>query len=250
MIDGLRTPVTVAVSTSLTVTPVGGVPLAVTVLTMLPPSRSACVVEYVAVHVVDAPGASVATGHAMTDRPGSGSVTPTEVRVTLPALVTRNEYATVVPAAAKVVGTAVLATVIAGLRAMVTVAVSASVTVGPAGGVPAAVATLTIEPASMSACVTVYVAVHVVAAAGASTATGQVTGDRPGSGSVTATELSVTLPALVTANEYVTTSPTAAAGVAVLASEIAGCSSTVTVAESVSVTGRAERRGARSRWPC
>ena len=42
-----------------------------------------------AVHVVDPPGANDDTGHEIADRPGSGSVTPTEVRVTLPVLVTK-----------------------------------------------------------------------------------------------------------------------------------------------------------------
>ena len=90
---------------------------------------------------------------------------------------------------------------IAGLRAIGTVAVSVSVTVGPAGEVPVAVAVFTIDPASTSACVTVYVAVHVVDAVGARVEAGQVTADRLGSGSLTATALSVTLPVFVTANE-------------------------------------------------
>ena len=48
-----------------------------------------------AVHVVDTEGANVDTGQLTTDKPGNGSVTATEVNVTLPVLVTKNEYATV-----------------------------------------------------------------------------------------------------------------------------------------------------------
>ena len=54
----------------------------------------ASVTVYDAVHVVDTDGANVDTGHDTTESPGSGSVTPTEVKVTLPVLVTKNEYAT------------------------------------------------------------------------------------------------------------------------------------------------------------
>ena len=38
--------------------------------------------------VSEAPGARVVLGQLMADRPAMGSVTPTEVRVTLPVLVT------------------------------------------------------------------------------------------------------------------------------------------------------------------
>ena len=69
------------------------------------------------------------------------------------------------------------------------------------------VAVFTIEPAFMSASVTMYDAVHVVEIEGANVDTGHVTTDKPGSGSVTATDVSVTLPVLVTENEYTTTSP-------------------------------------------
>ena len=79
-----------------------------------------------------------------------------------------------------------------------------SVTAGPVGGVPDAVAVFTIEPAFMLANVTVYDAVHVVDTEGANVDTGQLTTDKPGSGSVTATDVKVTLPLLVTKNEYAT----------------------------------------------
>ena len=45
-------------------------------------------------HVVLAPGARVVTGQVTVDRPGRASITPTDVSVTLPVFVTRNEYAT------------------------------------------------------------------------------------------------------------------------------------------------------------
>ncbi|HET8940821.1 MAG TPA: hypothetical protein VFN13_02390 [Rudaea sp.] len=53
-------------------------------------------------------------------------------------------------------------------------------------------------PASTSDCLTVYVAVQVVFAAGAKTDTGQVIVDSPLNGSVTVTGFNVTLPVLVT----------------------------------------------------
>ena len=63
-----------------TVVPAGEVPLAVAVLAHRPASTSACVIVYVAVQTVRAPGASVVVGQAT---PGSdGSATATPVRVT------------------------------------------------------------------------------------------------------------------------------------------------------------------------
>ena len=88
-----------------------------------------------------------------------------------------------------------------GVRVAVTVAESVSVTAGPLGGVPEAVAVLRIEPAFMFANVTVYVAVQVVEIVGASVATGHDTADKPGSGSVTAIAVNVTLPVFDTRNE-------------------------------------------------
>ena len=70
--------------------PDGGVPTTEAVLITLPASRSACVTECAPVHVVEAPGASVVTGH---ETPAvRASLTVTEVTVTLPVLVTTNEY--------------------------------------------------------------------------------------------------------------------------------------------------------------
>jgi hypothetical protein len=98
-------------------------------------------------------------------------------------------------------GDALFTTWIAGPAIAVTVSLSVSVTAGPDGGVPETVAVFVIEPTSKSACVTTYVAVHVVAAAGASELTGQLIALKPGSGSATPTGESVTLPVFVTTNE-------------------------------------------------
>ena len=87
--------------------------------------------------------------------------------------------------------------------------VSVAVT-GPAVAVcPFTVAVLLITPASTSACFTVYVAVHVTVASGASEVTPpQSIADRPGSGSVITNDVIVTLPVFVTTKLKVTTSPT------------------------------------------
>ena len=95
LIDGNWVAVTVAVSVSVTAGPVGGVPDAVAVFTIDPAFMFANVTVLLAVHVVDAEGTNVESGHDTADKPGSGSVTPTEVNVTLPVFVTTNEYATV-----------------------------------------------------------------------------------------------------------------------------------------------------------
>ena len=94
-----------------------------------------------------------------------------------------------------------MTTLIDGTDDAVTVAESVSVTAGPLGGVPDTVAVFMIEPASMSANVTVYVAVQVVVAAGFRVDCGHETADKPGSGSVTPTLVNVTLPVFDTTNE-------------------------------------------------
>ena len=68
-------------------------------------------------------------------------------------------------------------------------------------------AVLMIDPAFTSDCVIVRVAVQMVELPGASVVDGHVTVDRPDSGSLTATDVSVTLPVFVTTNENVCTSP-------------------------------------------
>ena len=77
--------------------------------------------------------------------------------VTLPVLVTRNEYVTVSPAAVIVAGVAVFTTVRIGAGGTATVAVEGSEITGVVdpGGVPCAVAVFVTEPASTSACVAV-----------------------------------------------------------------------------------------------
>jgi hypothetical protein len=87
----------------------------------------------------------------------------------------------------------------AAVRVIVDVTASIAVTAAPVGGVPAAVAVFTTEPASTSACVSVYDAEHVVDPPGASVATGQDTA--PTFGSETPTEVNVTFPVFVTTNE-------------------------------------------------
>ena len=105
------------------------------------------------------------------------------------------------------VGVTVLAMVIDGVRTAVTVSVSLSVTVEPFGAEPVTVAVFAIDPASMFAWVAVYDAVQVVETPGASDDTGHVTAVSPGSGSLTTTDVSATLPVFVTRNEYDTAAP-------------------------------------------
>ncbi len=187
--------------------PAGGVPVAVAVFVIAPVLMSACVTVYVPVHVVDVCGASVVTGQVITggvpvpENAVSAAVTP--VSVVLPVLVTTKEYVTVWPAAVTAAGEAVFSRASAGPDVTVTVAVDAlDVTGGPVGGVPVAVAVFVTEPASMSACVTVYVPVQVVDVCGASVVTGQVTtGGVPvpeNAVSVAAMPVRAVLPVLVT----------------------------------------------------
>ena len=72
-----------------------GVPVTDAVLMMEPPSRSACVIVCVPVHVVLAPGANVVAAH---DNPVTlASVMVIAVSVVAPVLVTVNEYGTDAP---------------------------------------------------------------------------------------------------------------------------------------------------------
>jgi hypothetical protein len=105
-----------------------------------------------------------------------------------------------------VVGVADLVTVRAGAGGASTVTVDGGDTgaVTPTGGTPVAVAVLATEPASMSACVTVYVAVHSTLSPGATGPGGHVaTGAIPvplKSTSLMAGSVTVTSPVLVTVN--------------------------------------------------
>ena len=96
----------------------------------------------------------------------------------------------------------------AGAAVAVTVAVEAGeVTVAPAGVLPAAVAVSLMEPASISAWVATYVAVHVVDAPGAKDVTGQVTVTAVAGAvavSVTTIEEIVTFPVFFTTKLYAT----------------------------------------------
>ena len=114
-------------------------------------------------------------------------------------------YAMVSPASGPLPSTSVipaacLSRVIVAVRVIGVSVVSVAVgAVTPAGGVPVAVAELATCPEFTSAWVSVYVAVQVVVAPGASVVTGQDTA--PTLASVTPTPVSVTLPVLVTTNE-------------------------------------------------
>ena len=84
-----------------------------------------------------------------------------------------------------------------GLCAMVTVAEAVAVTAAPEGGVPLAVAVFVMgDPASIIACVMLYVAVPVVKAPGARLVAPRLT--VPARLSLRVMELKVTLPAFVT----------------------------------------------------
>jgi len=70
----------------------GSVPVAVAVFVTEPAFASACVVEYVAVHVSDAPGARLLAGHEIADKvpvpENAVSLIVTLFNVTFPVLVT------------------------------------------------------------------------------------------------------------------------------------------------------------------
>jgi hypothetical protein len=123
---------------------------------------------------------------------------------------------TVCPAAVTLVGAADLATVNPGAAAAVKDTVEGGeVVVAPAGVLPDAVAVFDTDPASISAWVTVYVAVQVTVAFGASDAApaGQVTADNVpvpvNAPSFTVTVCIVTFPVFFTAKLYVTLCPAA-----------------------------------------
>src|ERR1700750_121059 len=97
-----------------------------------------------------------------------------------------------VPAAVNVVVSAVFAMVMPGLSVAGMVTVDVCVTSGAVGGVPVAVPVFVTDPLSTSACVVVYVAVHVPVSVGASEVNGHEIAESPGNGSVTVTGSSVT----------------------------------------------------------
>jgi hypothetical protein len=200
-----------------TAAPVGGVPDAVAVLLTDPASISAWVTVYVAVHVTCAPGAIelAPAGHvaALNDPvpENAPSFTPTPCNVTFPVFVTTNEYVTPWPAADTLVGNTDFDTLNPGAAAAVNTTVDAAdVSVAPDGSFAETVAVFDTDPASTSACVTRYVAVHVTCAPGAIDAApaGHDTADNDpdpvNTPSCTTAFVNVTLPVFVIKNEYVT----------------------------------------------
>ncbi len=190
--------------------PVGGVPDAVAEFFTDPAFISACVTTYDAVHVVDAAGANVVTGHDTVGFGPAGAVivsaTVTPVRVTFPVFVTTKLYAMLWPAAVTVVGDADFTTLNAGAGVIGTTTVLDVADVGPPiASVARTDAEFVIDPAFASACVATYVAVHVVDAPTASAVAGHATvGVGPAGGvttSVTAIFDSGTSPVFVTTNE-------------------------------------------------
>nr|WP_238579612.1 hypothetical protein [Agreia bicolorata] len=136
------------------------------------------------------------------------------VIVTLPVFVNTNEYVIVSPTFPACAGSADFTIVKPGAGFAVTTALDGGDVTGvPSGGVPVDVAVFVIEPASTSACVATYDAVHVTDAPGANDAApaGHVTaGAVPvpeNAVSATVTSVIVTLPVFVTTNEYATASP-------------------------------------------
>ncbi len=168
----------------------------------------------------------------------------------MPVFVTMNEYWKVEPAVFPLGVPATLSRVSDGAEVIGVSVESVPVTGGPVGGFAPTPALLATWPLSTSACVSVYVAVHVVVAFGASVATGQLT--VPTVASVTETEVSVTLPVFVTTKLYAMVAPAA------LPDGVPACLSTVTegvrvigvVTELVAVTAVAGGRRARWRSRC
>ena len=124
---------------------------------MNPAFTSDWVMVRVAVHMVDAPGASVFDGHETLAKPASGSVILTEVRVTLPVFVTANENVCTSPDDAPVGAVSVVITTDFASAIVFVWAIAvddddaAEVTTGPEGGVALAVAVLVTTPAFTSA---------------------------------------------------------------------------------------------------
>ena len=125
----------------------------------------------------------------------------TPVNVTFPVFVAVNVYVITSPTASNDAGSAVFTRAMPGSCVPGTDSSSVPVTSGPVGGVPVAVAALSTDPASRSACVITYSAVQTSCSPGASvTGCAQSSADRPGSGSVIDTPVSVTLPVFVAVN--------------------------------------------------
>ena len=155
---------TVALSSFETVPPA----LALAVLVTEPLLRSAWVIEYEAVQVIDSPGSRkpswlpiVLKAGQLTVALSSATVTG-PARRTLPLLRTRYVYEITSPMASAEIGEAVLSSKRLGLWTAVTVALSSFESIPPA----LAFAVFVTEPAFRSACVTEYEAVQVTASSG------------------------------------------------------------------------------------
>ena len=201
--DAAASVVTIAVASPLTFSPFGSFPVAVTLFVMLPLSTSAWVTSYVAVAVAVAaavsPGAIVVLSSAPSWMPGSGSVSVRSFTVWFPVFVTVIVYVIVSPTATLASLSAFFVTVSAGFPFSVsTVQSSSSDTSLPCGSSPAAVALLSIFPASTSFWATVYVAVAVAVSSGASVVALSAPSVTPSSTSVSSSPLTVTLPMFFT----------------------------------------------------
>ena len=138
--------------------------MALAVLVTDPSSRSARVIEYDAVQVIEA-GAPACSGWATLVALSSATLNG-PASVTLPVFVTRKLYEITVPTVEYVEGVGVLT--IAKARAWT--AITVRLTVGEVVVPLLALAVLVSEPASRSAWVIVYEAAQVIEASGASVA--------------------------------------------------------------------------------
>ena len=182
--------------------PPGGVPVTVAVLTTRPASMSAWVTVWVPVHVVDAPGGErrLRAGDAGRCWVGHGDAGDGHVADVGDAERVRDRLRR--PAGLAVVVDDLTIDSAGFCTPVIVTWFDGTGGIGvPPGGVPTTVAVLTTDPASTSACVTVWVAVHVVDAPGASVVDGHDDAGRC-SASVTAMPVIVTLPVLVTRNVY------------------------------------------------
>ena len=233
--DGLLASEMSVLSPAVTEAPVGGSAVTDAVLVTCPASTSDCVTTYVAVQVVCPPGASVFSGQLTV--PTSASSTTTFVSVTLPVFVTTKLYGISAPTVAPLGAPACLSRVMLGVDGMSVSFEPVAVTAGPDGGRAEAVAMFGTWPASTSAWLSVYVAVQITTAPGASVVDGQYT--EPTFGSLTLSRCSVAAPLLDATNEYWIVEP------CVLPDGASACLSSVRTAvgtnsvsvESVALTG-------------
>src|SRR5438093_88463 len=146
----------VAVTVALAGAEVAPLPETVAVLVIEPASRSVCVIVWVLVQLVDAPGANGPVPHA--NVPSISAVTETDPHtVTTLGLLLRWPVALCLSAPL----------FWSRVSALVWVAVTVALAGAEVAPLPEAVAVLVIEPASRSACVIVWVFVQLVDAPGA-----------------------------------------------------------------------------------